>query len=490
MKFLEKNRIKKEKGTVLAYVLVIMTIVTIILVSMVGYIASQLKFSFNRVDKAQAFQIAEAGIYYYRWYLAHQTSGKTAQQIDDFWQSEAVLGIPSYETDYEGLGMYRLEVTRPAAGSTAVTVKSTGWTYGEPGMKRIVQVRFRRPSWSEYMFLVNDYMSFGTEAEVFGKVYSSKGIRFDGKAHNVVSSLVPSFNDPTHGPNSIDSFGVHTHVNQADPQPPAYPWPAGTVPYRPDIFEAGREFPVPEISFNGVTTDLANMKTQAQKPGGATINSCTASGCYFDATGSGRRIIFKNSTFDICTVDDYHHVAFSISRYKKNDGVGTCNSCSDECVRSYDIPDNGIIFVENNVWVEGTTEDKRVTLAAANLIGGNPADIYIGLNNLRMAHYNCDNSIGLVSQRDITIVRDCPNDFVVDAALLAQTGRVSRNTTASNKNSLTFNGAIASYLKPYFNNGVNGFGIRTYNFNNDLLYCAPPYFPTGTDYAIDLWEEL
>jgi hypothetical protein len=208
-----KNAInKKMKGSALAYALVIMATVMIILVSMLGFITSQLKFSFNRVEKEKSFQVAEAGIYFYRWYLAHQTSGKTAQQIDDFW-SGTVLGIPtSYEADYEGIGKYKITVEeKPSSGSTIVLVKSEGWTYKNPDIKRTVKVRFRRPSWSEYAVLANDFMRFGEGTEIFGKVHSNMGIRLDGVAYNIVSSLVPAFNDPDHSGNN--EFGVHTHRN-------------------------------------------------------------------------------------------------------------------------------------------------------------------------------------------------------------------------------------------------------------------------------------
>ena len=88
------------------------------------------------------------------------------------------------------------------------------------------------------------------------------------------------------------------------------------------------------------------------------------------------------------------------------------------------------------------------------------------------------------------IYKDCPDDFIVDAALLSQTGRVNRGNYSLDRSSLTFNGAIASYLQPYFNTGNNGFGVRNYFYDNNLLYCPPPFFPTGTEYSIDLWEEL
>lgn len=475
---------KKKRGSTLAYVLVIMTVVTIILVSMLGYITSQIKFSINRVEKEKAFQIAEAGIYYYRWYLAHETSGKTALEINSFLETGGPMGFTPDSVEYYGMGEYQLVIEPPIAGSTIINVESTGWSNKVPDMKRTVKVRFRRPSWSEYSFLSNSFMNFGDQSEVYGKVHSNNGIRFDGLAHNTVSSLIPSFYDPTYG-GSKKQFGVHTTVNPADPDAPAYPWPSGTVPERPDIFMGGREFPVSEVSFTGVTTDFANMKNQAQ----------SGQGKYFDSTGLGRRIILKSDgTFDVCTVNTANANLHTISRYLRNSGSGTCTSCSGLCLSNYPIPPGGMIFVENNVWVEGVINNQRVSIIAANLSGGgDKRDIYIGIsnNNLQYVAYNCSNMLGLIAQRDVRVLNECPTDFIVDAALLAQEGTVGINDNGfSGKDSLTFNGAIASYLQPYFQHGNSGFALRLYNYDNNLLYCPPPYFPTGTEYAIDLWEEL
>ena len=487
----------KIKGSALVYGLVIMTIVAILLVSILQYVVSQMKFSANRIEREKAFQIAEAGVYYYRWYLAHKTAGMVAAQLENFWDSEAPGGVKTYaEAEYKdpetqiGIGKYQIEVTKTDSSSTIITARITGWTYKEPSTKRVVQVRFRRPSWSEYIFLSDSFMNFGDQAEVYGKVFSNNGIRFDGIAHNTVSSLLPSFDDPTYGGNRLE-FGVHTTTNPADPKAPSYPWPEGTVPNRPDVFIGGRAFPMPEVSFNGVATDFIFMKDQAQ--GGF--------GKYFNNNGLGRRIILKsNGTYDVCTVDTANNNLHSISKYKKincntgNITTGTCDTCSGQCLCNYPIINDGVIFVEDNIWVEGSISNKRLAIVAANLSGsGSYADIYIGTsnNNLRYAAYNCDNILGLVAQRDIRVLNACPNNFIVDAALLAQTGTVGINDNGfSGKDSLTFNGAIASYLQPYFQHGISGFAVRTYNFDNNLLYCPPPYFPSGTEYSIDLWDEL
>lgn len=484
---------KREKGSALAMALVMIVIVAITLTSLLGYISSQIRYSKDRVERERAFQIAEAGAYYYRWYLAHMIQGKNASQIQDFWDGNP-LGVGEGNEhigefkDLNGIavGQYKLEVTKPVSGSTIVTVKSSGWTYLKPSAIRTVQVRFRRPSWSEYTFLSNSFMNFGDQSTVYGKIHSNEGIRFDGIAYNTVSSAKARFDDPEHG--GAFEFGVHTHNNSnpysADPAAPAFPWAPNTVPTRPDIFIGGREFPVPEVSFTGVMTDMANMKAQAQ----------LGKGKYFDSTGEGRRINIKSDgTYDVCTVRTANAATHSISKYWKNDMSGTCNTCSGACLSNYPIVNDGIIFVENNVWVEGSVNNKKITIAAGDLSGGAAdADIYIGIsnNNLRLAAYDCDNMLGLVAQRDVRVLNSCPDNFIVDAALLAQNGLVGIVHGMGGKYSMTFNGAIASYLQPYFQNGNSGFADRTYNFNNNLLYCPPPYFPTGTEYAIDQWDEL
>jgi hypothetical protein len=511
---------KRMKGSALAYGLVIMTVVMILLVSILSYIVSQLNFSANRTEREKAFQVAEAGIYYYRWYLAHATDGMNAQQLKTFWQSGTTLGVPGdYTVDYNDpetgtlIGRYTIHLDPPDSFSTIASVTSTGESARMAGITRKVKARFRRPSWSEYIFLSNDFMNFGNQAEVYGKVYSNNGIRFDGIAHNVVSALLPRFDDPTYGGNRLE-FGVHTTVNPADPAAPSYPWPAGTVPNRPNIFMGGRQFPVPEVSFSGVMADFANMKSQ----------SSAGQGRYFDSTGAGRKITLKSDgTYDICTVNSANANTHAISDFKgvvsgasgsysgTNGNSCTTSSCcaasscpyiqssnhsKGKCVSlaNYPIVNDGVVFVEKSVWLEGSVNNKRMTIAAANLTGsGSSADIYIGIsnNNLRYASYNCNNMLGLVAQQDIRVLPPCPDEFVVDAALLAQTGTVGINDNGfSGKTSLTFNGAIASFMQPYFQHGNSGFAVRTYNYDNNLLYCPPPYFPTGTEYSIDLWEEL
>lgn len=473
---------EKKQGSALAYALIIMAVVSIILVSSLQYVSSQIKFGFYRENKEKAFQIAEAGVYFYRWYLAHQVSGRTAQQIQEFWNNGGAYGVDEpYEAEYfdpEGgaIGKYKIEVTPPEEGSTIIYVTSTGWTYKNPDIKRIVKVRFRRPSWSEHAVLADDFMRFGSGTSVYGKIHSNFGIRFDGVAHNIVSSAADQTDDPDHS--GGNEFGVHTHISPTDPLPPS------AVPQRTDVFEAGRQFPLPAIDFNGVLSDLNYIKEQAQ----------AGQGKYFDETGEGRRIILKtDGTFDICTVKYYNSSTKSISKYKRNSNNNTCDTCSGQCLSNYPIPNNGIIFVEDNVWIEGAINNKRVTVVAANLIGGTSADVYIGINNLLYTNFDGKDIIGLIGQNNISVVAESQNFLTIDAALLAQSGRVGRNYYSSyyNRNTITVNGSLATKLRYGFayTDGT-GYKNRNLNFDNNLLYYPPPYFPTGTEYSLDLWNEL
>ncbi len=486
------------KGSILAYGLVLMFMISIIMTSIIGFIANQTKYALQVHAREQAFQIAESGIHFYRWYLAHQVEGRTAQQVATFWATGNPYGVATpysvVYTDPGGspIGTYTLEVTPPATGSTIISVKATGVTYRYPNEKRIIVVRFRRPSWSESAVLANDVMRFGSGTEVYGKIHSNNGIRFDGVAHNLVTSSLSSYDDPDHS--GAQEFAVHTHVNAPpssgvnDTFRAAEAPPAG-VTSRSDVFEAGRTFPDATVDFNGVLGDLSLMKTAAQ-----------ASSSYYLASGTsaaGQQITLKtNGTYDVCKVNTVN-TAYSIRKYARTSGNGSaCNTCTGNCApTNHPIPNNGVIFVEGNAWVSGTINGKKVTVVAANLIGGAAPSMYV-LNDIRYTNTDGSDVIGIIGQNNIEIAWASENDLRIDAALLAQQGRVGREHyldkgyNPDTKSTITVNGAIATNQRYGFA-WTDGTGYQTRNlyYDNNLLYYPPPYFPTGTQYEMDLWQE-
>ena len=534
MTFHSQKNTKVSRGSMLVYALVITATVGILLSSIIGFVVQNLKFSSNRAAREEAFQIAESGIYSYRWYLAHATDGMNAQQLKAFWQDSGTLGVSGpVEADYTDpgtgnvIGHYSLVLDPPDPSSTIATITSTGTATSDAGVSRTVKARFRRPSWSEYAILADEFIRFGAGTEVWGKIHSNGGVRFDGLAHNSVTSLVPTVDDPDHS--GAVEFGVHTHASAVHPPSPpnsnvnngfvAAEAPPNAVPNRADIFEGGRQFPVPEVSFTGVQSDLTYMKSTAcnDTGSGCTVtNNCWANGCYFDASNVGRRIVLKsNGTFDIYTVNTFNATTNSITSFigKRSDNGAVCTTsvttstgsnaqCQNRSLgggktclcdpSNKTLPDDGILYVENNVWLEGTIDSgvSRVTIVAGN------GTMYLGNNNIQYTDYNGDNILGIIGQQDVEIIQYSQDFLQIDGALIAQNGRVGRSNygTSDHRNTITINGAIATKQRYGFawTSGSQNWGYtnRNLNFDNNLLYYPPPYFPTGTEYSIDLWEEL
>jgi hypothetical protein len=327
---------------------------------------------------------------------------------------------------------------------------------------------------AKYAVTANADIRFGAGTEIFGPIHSNGGIRFDGLAHNIISSNKSNYTDPDSGTNE---YAVYTTVSPRDPTPPF------TLPERPDIFLAGRQFPLPPVDFNGVTADLALMKTAAQTNGFWRASS----------TASGYHLILKNdNTFDL----------------RKVSGLYSQGSCSNAkwsieneiLIGNYSLPNNGIIFLEDNVWVDGQINDARLTIIAAVLpdVVATRKNIVVN-RDLLYTNYDGTDVIGLIAQNNINVGLRSEDDLRIDAALIAQKGRVGRfyydsncSSTYYTRQTITLYGMIGTYLRYGFayTDGT-GYQIRNLNYDANLLYAPPPSFPLTSDQYITLsWEEV
>lgn len=504
-KIIKKSRIglKKIRGFITAHVLIATSIAVILLMGMVMFVTSNQKRSFDEAARQQSIQAAESGIYYYSWYLAHNLNGRTAQQIKEFWQNENPLGVAApYEqevTDFEGVpyGMYRVEVEPPDPASTIVIVKSTGWTYKHPNIKRSIQVRFRRPSWSEFSVLGNDVMRFGDGTIVYGPLHSNNGIRFDGIAHNEVTSGVTTYLDP-----DTDTVKPGVWTSKSDES---------------EVFLAGKEYPVTSIDFNGVTSNFAYMRTEAQSDGiylGEEFYSKNVCSWRFGPGSCGCLCWCQVCSSEQIPVEGYHLTLRTDDKIEirrvfdyQGDTFSERNHKSYEIEEEseaevVDIPENGLVFVENHVWVDGQIDTARLTIASAKLDSAEDTNIYIN-DDITYTNKDGRDVIGLIAENDITIGLYSQNDLEIDAAMLAQQGRVGRDAYNSGnstqyykRDKITIFGSIATNERYGFayvdshNNNVSGYELRNIYFDNNLIYYPPPFFPTGAVYELDLWEEL
>ena len=480
---INQEQLTNQRGQLSLAVLVFSSLAIIILAGLIIWVDTQLKSAHRSIYRDSAFRIAESGIEYYRWHLAHAPldfqdgTGQSGPYIHNFYDKSGNL-----------VGKFELEITAPLIGSTVVAIKSTGTVEGVSGLEKVIEVKFAKPSFAKYAAVLNDNVRFGEGTEVFGQIHSNGGIRFDGLAHNIVTSAVASYDDPDHS--GGNEFGVHTHLAPVDPLPPA------AVPSRPTVFMAGRQFPVPAVDFIGITQALAQIKAGAQ-----------ASGFYRGSSGaSGYDILLKtNDTFDLYKVNTLVNPPSNCTNYLSQSGWGTWSINTETLLGNYPIPANGLIFIEDNAWIRGQINTARATIASGRFPDNPTTRTNITVNaDVLYSNYDGQDILALIAQSNINIGMVSDTDLRIDAALIAQNGRVGRyyyrppgggqNRCSPNhtKTTITSYGTIGSYQRYGFAyTDGNGYQTRSLVYDSHLLYGPPPSFPLTSDQYEEIsWSEV
>ena len=489
------NNYKKNiysKGVILLNVLIFTMVAVVILTFFITWVTSSIKIAKMTLYKEQAFQIAESGIDYYRWHLAHAPN-----DFKDGTNNAGPYNRNFYDKDGNIIGSFTLTITPPITGSTIVQIKSEGKVNNYPSIKRTIETKLAIPSFAKFAVVADDFMRFGEGTEVFGPIHSNNGIRFDGLSHNLVTSAVSSYDDPDHTGGA--ELGVHTHVNTTNSSVnEAYrPLEAGGVtpiPVRSDVFLVGRQFPVPQADFTGITNDLSLIKTNA-----------TSNGKYLAASGKlGYHIVFKtNDTYDVYKVTNLTSASSGCSSDSNGGdaswGTWSISSSNGETfVANYANPTNGLIFVEDNVWVDGQINTARITVAAGKFPDKSTDRKSIFINkDLRYTNYDGRDIIGLIAQKDVKVGMESNNSLRIDAALMANNGKVGRFYYANScspynhRTDITLYGMIGSSDRYgfAFTDGT-GYNLRTIIYDANLLYGPPPSFPLTSDkYSTISWDE-
>jgi hypothetical protein len=411
---------------------------------------SNLRFSMHEQRSESALQIAEAGINYYLWHLAHNPS--------DYKDGGSTPASPPYGpyvhnyTDANGkvIGTYTLTITPPANGSTITTVRSVGQVSGLRGSRTIL-AQLGQPSFSNYIFLTDTNMIFSPTSTTTGPVHSNGGIEFNGTNNGPVTSAQSTYNNGS---------GNHPGV-----------WGTGGP-------QSQWSYPVPAIDFDRVTADFSVLRTLSQN-GGVYLNT---------SGGLGWNLRLRtDGTIDI---------------YRVNNETAT--GITTTFIRNQAAPSNGVIFSSEDVWISGTGFTGRLTVAAARLPDSASTRRTITItNNLTYANQSGSHVIGLIAQEDIFIPGYAPSTMQVDAALLAQFGSVGYDTRDPNdggqgqlETSFTLYGSIAQNQNDYgfkvtgCGSYCRGFPTTNYGFDTHLVYAPPPSFPVTGTYSVLNWREL
>lgn len=471
------------KGSIIASTLLTTMIAFTVILGLGGLAANNVINAKYQEERELAFQIAEAGIDYYRWHLAHSP--------EDYQDGTTTTG--PYIHDFEDkngdvVGTFTLEITPPATNTTAVVIKSTGKVSSNTSISRTIETKLAIPSIAKYAVSCNSNIRFGEGTEIYGMIHSNGGIRFDGLTHNIITSAKYSYNDPDH--TGKDEWGVHTHLSPVDPLPD------DTFAERTDIFEAGRLVAVPAIDFAGITADFAKLKTSAQN-----------NGIYLADSGElGYHFVLKtNDSVDIYKVTKMVSRPPGCTNTINQDDWGVWSIDQETFVENKSFPINGIVFAEDDVWMSGQINTAYITIAAARLPYDPSDKAHIIINNdLLYTNYDGKDVIGLIAQGDITVGMVSELDLRIDAAMIAQTGRVgrfyykqpswwgSRCQPYHVRDKITLYGSIATHDRYGFAyTDDTGYAERIIIYDSNLLYNYPPGFPLTSDqYETVYWKEI
>ena len=450
---------KQESGTILIYLAVTMFIFAMIMLGLLSYATMELRVTRSTVTSEQAFQIAEAGTNYYQWHLAYFPS--------DFWDGHASTTPGPYVHNYtdaatgQTIGQYSLSIIPPAVGSTVVTIKSDGYTTGFPNNDRLVTVRYGVPSLAQFAFLANGDVWIGDTENVSGQMFANGGIRFDGSGNAPIMSAKSTYTCQWyHGCGAQNGPGL------------TKPGIWGSAPQTTQNFW---QFPVPNTDFSAITANFSALKASAQ-----------TAGIYLSpSSAQGYSLVFKNNG----TIDFYKVTSLAGGEPQGQDTSGNKHNNSIDyqnrtLLYNKAIPANGVIYVEDNVWVEGTVKGRATVAAAVLPYNPNSAPSIMIPNNIVYAAKDGTNVLGLMSQQDILLTYLSPNNLEIDGALIAQNGADQRWYYQGNtKNSVTIFGSIASNLTWTWSwdDPVDSGYINTFTtYDSNLLYAPPPSFPLSS----------
>ena len=469
-----------NSGELSLQVLILGTVAIVMIVGFISWANSYVMSVGRDVNKSQAFAIAEAGIEYYRWHLAH-----APLDFQDGTTGSGPYIHPFLDKTNNRLGQFELVITPPVTGSTIVTIQSTGKVDADPTVSKVIKIKMGLPSFARYSVAANADIRFGAGTQVYGQLHSNGGIRFDGVAYNVVTSAKTNYDDPDHS--GGNEFGVHTHTTPTDPLPPA------AVPVRSDVFKAGRQFPVPAIDFNGITSDLANLKTAAQ-----------SGGYYRGASGGlGYEIILKNTDqFDIYRVNTVNNLSTGCrnNSYSSEAGWGSWTVNSRTLLSSnVAFPTNGIMFIEDNLWISGQIATARLNIGVGRFPVSPSTYASVTVNSdLTFTNYDGQDVLGIISQNNVNVGLSSEDDLKIEGAIIAQNGRVGRYHYASQcgtgytRTKISLYGMIATNQRYgwAWTDGT-GYQTRVITYDGNLLYGPPPSFPiTASQYDIISWDEI
>lgn len=476
---MSKKMLIGQRGMITPVILIILAVFLVSATAIIGWSLSERKDVTRKVRNTKALQVAEAGIEYYKWHLAHnsedfQNGEDWCCDYDPSKSLQECGGVCGPYTeiykDYDGneIGEFQLSIVHPSVGSTISEITSVGRIYDDGGISKSVTAKIGKMSLARYSLLSDSPIWIGPNESTSGPLHSNAGIRFDGSCDAEVTSAVETYD----GSSARHGF-------------------TGT---RPGIWGAADEycqqywsFPEPEIDFDLFTLSMASIKSASQ-----------VDGIYLAPSGKGGyHLVFSGDAK--VTIYEVESTGQQVKYYNDN-GVETTDMegiKKETLIGTYNMPYNGLIFVEDDLWVEGEVNG-RVTVAASRFTENPSNYARIVINDL--LYYvarDGSNVLGLMAEGDILIPRHAPTEMVLDAVMLSQKGHVFRRNYKSSyvaKRIEVYGGIITDLYWTWGwvdsqGNNLDGYKETITIYDSHLTFSPPPFFPTEENFEVISWRE-
>jgi hypothetical protein len=468
---------KAVRGYLMLLTLVFGAIFLSVIFALTGFVLSENRLQTAATEKSKGLAIAEAGIEYYKWHLAHfPTDLKNGTGLP------GPYSIPYMDPEGGQTGTISLTVNgNSACGSiTSVDLQSKGTPTGS-GSSATIYARYARPSVALYSYIINDSVWAGSDRVISGPYHSNGGIRMDGTANAPVTSSLATWS-------CTSAYGCAPTATKAGV------WGAGPN-------QTLWSYPKPQIDFSAIAADFNSIKTVAQ-----------AQGLFFARTSSGNggvsfykgyHLVFTGgNTVTVYKVTSEYNTTIRGAVDGSADTSDYTRIRNETLVGVQPIPPGcPLIYVEDHVWIEGAINGKVTVVAADTAHAGVDPSVMLP-NNITYSTTGGTSGLTVIAEKNILITPNSPNTMTLSGIFIAQGGAFGRNLydcpgTFEPRGTLTMFGTTVSNKRTgtkWMNgcpNGTDaGYQVRIDSYDRPLSTNPPPFTPfTGTDYKFIDWRQ-
>lgn len=485
MKTQAPTQLSVQRGVTTLMVIVFLGIFMVILTTVSSFALEEEKYAQALLSREQALTVAESGLEYYRWFLAHNpnnlTNGTSSPGPYPYIVNDPETG--------DTIGTAQITVTGKTQCNTVqwIDIVATGTAAINSNFQRTLYARYMKPSVAGYSYLLNSNVWAGSTRTINGPYYSNGGIRMDAVSNSDVSSAVATWT-------CNGSFGCSPTNNSA---PGVFGASAGSALWH---------FPATSVDFSGgIGLQLNAIKTAAQTYG---LYFATSTGT---AGKRGYHFVFQSDG----TINVYRVTAVTTVR-SSTDGATFSNDngiiATETLLGNYVLPSScRVIFAEDNVWVEGTVK-YPVTIGAADYSGsGVTPNAYLP-NNIYYTTYDGSAGLTVVADGNVFIPLNSPDIMEIHGIFVAHNGLFGRNFYTSDnaygsdvvpsaynsyvlQSQLTTVGTVVSNLRTgtaWSSGGatVSGYQTRVDSYDQLQALAPPPFTPSASaSYQFINWDE-